>query len=102
MLYLLAKLEVAYGKMDEFNEIMSYVVPAMEERGCKLIGAYTNRIGRLMRVYDLYEMEDANTAFNAVSELMTAETSREVADALGKIIISEESELMETLPYHPG
>ena len=102
MPYMLTKLEVAYGKMDEFNEMMKITTPAFEEKGWKLIGAYTNRIGRLMRVYDLWEVEDANSVVDAMNEMMAAEGVEEITEALGKIIISEETELMETLPYHPG
>ena len=102
MPYLLTKLEIHYGKIEQYSQIMETVaIPAFEQKGWTLKGAYTNRIGRLMRVYELWEVEDANSVVSAMNELMAADESGELAAKLGQIIFSEETELMETLPYHP-
>ena len=68
MPYMLVRLEVAYGRVDEFSEIMSHLVPILEKKGWRLHGAFVNRIGRLNRCYDLWEMPDAN-AVSSVLEL---------------------------------
>ena len=68
MAYMLVRLEVAYGRVGEFSEIMSHLVPILESKGWRLHGAFVNRIGRLNRCYDLWEMPDAN-AVQSVLEL---------------------------------
>ena len=100
MPYLLTKLEIRYGKLEEFNKIMMSTNPAAEKKGWKLIGGYTNKIGRMMRVYDFWEVDDANAVLYGMNELMDG--NEELAAAYGKIVLNEELELMETMPYHPG
>ena len=60
MPFMLVRLECKYGKTQEFQEIMSHLVPVLEAKGWRLHGAYQNSIGRLNRCYDLWEMPDAN------------------------------------------
>ena len=33
MAFMLVRLEVAYGRVDEFSEIMSHLVPILESKG---------------------------------------------------------------------
>ena len=99
MSYMLVRLDLNIGKVSEFSEIMSHMVPVLERHGWHLRGAFVNRIGKLNRCYDLWEMPDAN-AVSSVLEIAGQDPEfSEWSDKLQGIVISEELELMEKLPY---
>jgi hypothetical protein len=99
MSYMLVRLDLNIGKVSEFSEIMSHMVPVLERHGWQLRGAFVNRIGKLNRCYDLWEMPDAN-AVSSVLEIAGQDPEfSEWSDKLQGIVISEELELMEKLPY---
>ena len=99
MSYMLVRLDLNIGKVSEFSEIMSHMVPVLERHGWHLRGAFVNRIGRLNRCYDLWEMPDAN-AVSSVLEIAGQDPEfSEWSDKLQGIVVSEELELMEKLPY---
>ena len=100
MAFMLVRLEVAYGRVGEFSEIMSHLVPILENKGWRLHGAFVNRIGRLNRCYDLWEMPDAN-AVQSVLELAAKEPEfAEWSPKLNELLLEEELELMHELPYY--
>ena len=100
MAYMLVRLEVAYGRVDEFSEIMSHLAPILESKGWRLHGAFVNHIGRLNRCYDLWEMPDAN-AVQSVLELAAKEPEfAEWSPKLNELLLEEELELMNELPYY--
>jgi hypothetical protein len=99
MPYMLVRLEVAYGRVGEFSKIMSHLVPILEKRGWRLHGAFVNRIGRLNRCYDLWEIPDAN-AVQSVLELAAKEPEfAEWSPKLNDLLLEEELEVMNELPY---
>lgn len=99
MPYMLARMEVAYGRIGEFSKVMAHLVPILERNGWRLHGAYVNRIGRLNRCYDLWEIPDANSV-RSVLEIANSEPDfREWAPKLNELLLEEELELMELLPY---
>ncbi len=96
---MLVRLQVRYGMVPKFNEIMSHLAPILEKRGWRLHGAFVNSIGRLNRCYDLWEVPDANHV-GSVLELAQREPEfREWATGLAECLEEEELELMEALPY---
>jgi hypothetical protein len=100
MPYMLVRLEVAPGRIGEFAEVMSHLVPVLEAKGWRLHGAFVNRIGRLNRCYDLWELPDAN-AMESVLKLAAKEPGfTEWADKLNDLLLEEELELMNELPYY--
>jgi hypothetical protein len=100
MAYMLVRLEVAYGRVNEFSEIMSHLVPILESKGWRLHGAFVNSIGRLNRCYDLWEMPDAN-AVQSVLQLAAQEPAfAEWSHKLNELLVEEELELMNELPYY--
>jgi hypothetical protein len=103
MPYMLVRLEVAPGRIGEFAEVMSHLVPVLEAKGWRLHGAFVNRIGRLNRCHDLWEIPDAN-ALESVLKLANKEPGfAEWADKLNELVVEEELELMNALPYYrPG
>ena len=99
MSYMLVRLDLNIGKVSEFSEIMSHMVSVLERHGWKLRGAFVNRIGKLNRCYDLWEMPDANAVSSGLEIAGQDPEFSEWSDKLQGIVISEELELMEKLPY---
>ncbi|MBH80355.1 MAG: hypothetical protein CMQ49_07605 [Gammaproteobacteria bacterium] len=100
MAFMLVRLEVAYGRVDEFSEIMSHLVPILEKKGWRLHGAFVNRIGRLNRCYDLWEMPDANAVQSVLEAAAQEPEFAEWSPKLNDILLEEELELMNELPYY--
>lgn len=99
MKYLMATLQVRYGMVPRFVEIMSHLTPILEKKGWRLLGAFQNEIGRLNRLYDLWEVPDA-THVESVLQLAGQEPEfREWAAGLAECLEDEQLELMNPLPY---
>jgi len=99
MPYMLVRLEVRYGKVRRFAEVMSHLKPVLEAKGWRLHGAWETQIGRLNRCYDLWEIPDAN-GVRSVLDLAGEEPEfREWARELNDLLLEEELEVMEALPY---
>jgi hypothetical protein len=98
MAYMLVRLQCRYGKVSEFNEVMSHLVPALEEAGWRLHGAYQVNIGRLNKVYDLWELPDANARSLTSVAFADPEVAKWAA-RLPEILDEEELEMMDELPY---
>ena len=102
MPYLLVRLEVRYGMVPRFSEIMSHLVPVLEQKGWKLKGAFVNSIGRLNRCYDLWEIPDANGVESVLALAQREPEFREWAEHLSECLVEEELEVMNALPYWAG
>ena len=102
MSYMLVTLQVRYGKVGEFVEIMEHLVPALEKEGWQLRGAWSNSIGRLNKVYDLWEIPDASHVSSVLEVVNRDPAFREWAEKLEDCLESEQLEVMEKLPYSPG
>lgn len=101
MSYMLATLQIRYGKVAEFVEIMKHLVPVLEKQGWKLRGAFMNSIGRLQKAYDLWEIPDASHVRSVLSVAGRDPAFRDWADKLPDCVESEQLEVMEKLPYSP-
>ena len=99
MPFMLVRLECKYGKTQEFQEIMSHLVPVLESKGWRLHGAYQNSIGRLNRCYDLWEMPDANHVGSVLALAGADPEFSEWSKGLGDCLLEEELEYMNELPY---
>jgi hypothetical protein len=99
MPYLLVRLEVAYGRVGEFSEVMSHLVPVLERSGWRLHGAFVNQIGRLNRCYDLWEIPDANGVRSVLDRARQDPEFRAWSRRLDALLIEEELEVMDELPY---
>jgi hypothetical protein len=60
-MYLIAEIDLQFGRIGEFNEIMGRLVPILEREGWRLEAAYMSVIGRVGHVIDVFEVPDANT-----------------------------------------
>lgn len=101
-LQMLAVIKLKPGKMLEFNETMTRVVPIMTQFGWELAGAWTNIIGRFNVVYDLWTVPDANAVMSGFLGLMRASEYPELARILAGCVEDEQLQLMMRLPYDPG
>jgi hypothetical protein len=99
MAYMLVRLEVAYGRVPEFSEIMTHMVPVLEKKGWRLHGAYQVRIGRLNRCYDLWEMPNADAVQSVLAEAAKEPEFAEWAPKLNDLLLEEELEIMDELAY---
>lgn len=99
MVYMLVRLQCRYGKVQQFSEILGHMVSALERAGWRLHGAYQVEIGRLMRVYDLWEMPDANARTSMIAEAAKDPEFRQWSAGLADCLESEKLEIMTELPY---
>lgn len=99
MPYLLVRLECQYGKVEKFTEIMKHLVPVLEKKGWRLDNAFVTQIGRLNRLYDLWEMPDANHVRSVLALAAQEPEFRQWAAGLGDCLISEELEFVEKAGY---
>jgi NIPSNAP len=99
--YLLVRLQLKYGMVERFCEIMSHLVPVLEKNGWRLHGAYQTSIGRLWEAWDLWELPGAD----AVRSVLTAASHDPDFDHWAKFLPEcvEEEELryVVKLPYAP-
>ncbi|MCC6383069.1 MAG: NIPSNAP family protein [Dehalococcoidia bacterium] len=96
---MLVRLQCRYGKTAQFEEIMSHLVPVLESKGWRLHGAYMNSIGRLNRVYDLWEMPDANAVRGVLGLAALDPEFQKWGAGLADCLEAEELELMEEVQY---
>ena len=99
MPFMLVRLQCKYGKVQEFQEIMSYLVPVLEGKGWRLHGAYQCNIGRLNKCYDLWEMPDANHVSSVLALAAAEPEFQQWAQGLADCLEEEELELMSERPY---
>ena len=101
MVYMMVRLQVRYGMVPRFSEIMSQVVPKLEEKGWRLVGAWVNTIGRLNKCYDLWELPDANSVSSFIAALADDPEFAKSQEELAECLEDEELEIMQKLPYSP-
>ena len=101
MAYMLAKVELRYGMLLKFNEILDHVKPIIEEKGWRLLGAWRVAVGRLNTVYDLWEIPDANSIQSVLDNLREDEDFIKWAAGLPECVEKETLEILEKLPFSP-
>lgn len=99
MVYLQATLKIYQGKMEKFCEVMSGVVPLLEQRGWKLLAAYQNIIGRQNTIVDIWEIPDANSVQNILGAVSTLPAFRELAARLDDVVEEEVLQVMTKASY---
>ena len=101
MSFMLVRLQCRYGKVAQFEEIMSHLFPILERKGWRLVGAYTVSLGRLNKLYDLWEVPDANGVRSILALAAQEPEFREWSAKLGECLEEEELEVMEEASYSP-
>ena len=101
-LQMLAVLKLRSGKMQEFCEVMTRVIPIMAQHDWILAGAWTNVVGRLNVVYDLWSVPDANAVMSGFLGLMQRSEYPEISRVLADFVEDEQLQMMTRLPFDPG
>ncbi len=96
---MLARIQVRYGMLPQFFEIMSHLVPILEKKGWRLQGAFVNSLGRLNRVYDLWEVPDTAQIESGLARAAQEPEFAEWAAKLGECVEDEQLEVMNAVPY---
>ena len=99
--YMLAHLQLKYGQLGRFNEIMAHLVPTLEKKGWRLQGAYRTEIGNLWEVWDLWDVPGASSVSSVLSEASREPEFREWAARLPECVEHEEMHYLVKLPYSP-
>jgi hypothetical protein len=97
--YLLVRLQCRYGKVRQFEDAMSHLVPVLERKGWRLHGAYVTTIGRLNQVYDLWEMPDAAHIKSVLDVARDDPDWVKWAPALADCLEDEQLEYLELASY---
>jgi hypothetical protein len=99
--YMIARIQLQYGAeaLSTFNEALGALLPAFEEQGWKLVGAYTNAVGTLNEVWDIWEVRDANHIMEARIGVRSTPGVADWARRLSEVIVSEQLHYCEKLPY---
>jgi len=101
MVYLHVTLKLYEGKVARFCEILSHLVPMLERRGWKLVGAWENQIGRRNTIVDLWELPDANSVQSVLAEAGREPEFQKWAAQLEGCIEEEVLQIMTKVPYSP-
>jgi hypothetical protein len=99
MVYLQATLKIYQGQMEKFCQVMSGVVPILEERGWKLLAAYQNIIGRQNTIVDIWEIPDANSVEKVLGIAAQLSAFRELTGQLGGVVEEEVLQVMVKASY---
>jgi hypothetical protein len=101
MPFMIARIQLRYGgeALATFNEGLAALLPAFEEQGWKLVGAYVNAIGTLNEVWDIWEVDDANHIMDARMGVRSVPGVGDWAKRLSEVIVSEQLHYVEKLPY---
>lgn len=104
MAVMIARIQLKYGAeaLATFNEALSHLLPAFEEQGWRLIGAYVNTVGTLNEVWDIWEIRDANHVMEARVGVRSHPGVGEWAAKLSSVIVTEQLQICDELPYSPG
>ncbi len=92
-------LKIRPGEMGRFHAVMAEIVPALEERGWRLLGAWSSLIGPLNTVVDLWEVEDANAVGAGLTALAGHPDFGRWYETLGEVVLDENLQLMQPVPY---
>ena len=101
MVYMLATIKLRPGKLQQFNTLLSHLVPIFEERGWKLPGGYLNTIGRLNSVVDLWQLPDANAVQSVLMQASQDPEFQKWAPQIDECVEDETLQIMTKLPYSP-
>ena len=97
--FMFAKVQLKYGQLPLFAEVMSHIVPTMESKGWRLMGAYRTTLGTLYEVWDLWEVPDANATQNDLAAAVADPDVAAWAARLRECVETEELRFLAELTY---
>jgi hypothetical protein len=98
---MMARIQVKYGRAEQFYDIMTHLVPVLERHGWNLLGAYQTQIGRLWECWDIWEVADANQIRSVLDLALQDAEFQEWAGRLPDCVEEEELRYLEKVPYGP-
>ncbi len=102
MIYLLADIEVAPGKMPEFQELFGGpYLDRLKALGRRLAGAWETEIGPRNQVVDLWTFETPAALFEMRQRQAQDETLRRLDRQLRPMISHHTLRIVRPLPYSP-
>src|SRR5689334_19231670 len=99
--YCVARIVIRYGKIVEFFDAMSRLVPIMEDKGWKLHAAYHTTIGNAHEAMDIWELPDANAVGEGLAAAVADTRFHELMPDLIDSIESETLSIMAKAPFSP-
>jgi putative N-acetylmannosamine-6-phosphate epimerase len=78
---------------------MAKVVPLLESRGWRLVGAYVSVVGRVGQVIDVFEVPDANAVPSVLGVVKSEPEFAAVAAELAELIDVERTTLAVDATY---
>jgi hypothetical protein len=91
MVYLQASIKLRPGKQADFVSMLNKLAPVLAKRGMRLLGSYSNLVGRLNTVIDFWELPDANALQAALSDPEIQNLAPQITD-----IIEDETQVLLT------
>jgi hypothetical protein len=97
--YCVARIVIRYGKIAEFFDAMTRLVPIMEDQGWKLHAAYHTTIGNVHEALDIWELPDANAVGAGLAGALEDERFHALAPDLAAAIETETLSIMSKAPF---
>jgi uncharacterized protein with GYD domain len=97
--YLIAEIDLQFGRIAEFNEIMGQIVPILEKEGWKLEAAYMTIVGRVGHVIDIFEVGDANEVTSVQAAVRSHGEFRDLMARFVDVVDEERTMLAVRTPY---
>lgn len=99
--YLHATLKIRIGGYDKFCQSMAEQVPVLESHGWKLVGAWTQVVGRVSTVVDVWEIPEANSFFDATGKWRETAAFKAFRAVTSEVLEEEIVTMCMKAPYSP-
>ncbi len=99
--YMLANITFKYGLAAEVAAIVGELVPLLERRGWKLVGAYQPIIGDFGHILDVWELESADDVGRVLAEVSADPEFTAIAAKLTGLVENETLEIAVKTSYSP-
>lgn len=97
--YLHVKIQLVRGKHKIFMTVMGEMAPVLEEKGWRLVGAFTPTIGRLGAVYHVWRVPSADGVVSALEAVRGHPDAKRWHDAFAESVVDEALELVRPTSY---
>ena len=102
MIYMQATVDVIPDKVGEFVEFLGKeLAPFVDRFGMKLVGSWTNTVGTMFQVIDLWAFESLEHFGRAITAMVRDPEFRKLDSRLRTIITSETTKVLWPLPCSP-
>jgi len=96
-----ARINIRYGRLAEFNEAMERLLPIMADLGWRLVASYQTLIGNFHEVYDIWELPSAD---GIGADMLAAALDPRfvgIGEALANSVESETLSVVAKAPFSP-